>query len=85
MGHPHFRLKLEAVGFGIFIPLFFVTTGHQFDARALFAGSATLLRVPNFLAALLVHIVSVLIFPAAALATLRIGAHEARMRAHRVQ
>ena len=27
MTHPEFRRKLEAVGFGIFIPVFFVTSG----------------------------------------------------------
>src|SRR3954449_6024480 len=27
MTHPQFRLKLEAIGFGFFIPAFFVTTG----------------------------------------------------------
>jgi Kef-type K+ transport system membrane component KefB len=27
MTHPQFRLKLEAVGFGVFIPIFFVTSG----------------------------------------------------------
>jgi Sodium/hydrogen exchanger family len=31
MTHPQFRLKLEAVGFGVFIPVFFVTSGLRFD------------------------------------------------------
>ena len=53
MTHPAFRLKLEAVGFGFFIPVFFVTSGVRFDADALFADSSTLLMVPVFLAALL--------------------------------
>ena len=34
MTHPQFRLKLEAVGFGIFIPIFFVTSGLRFDLRS---------------------------------------------------
>ena len=27
MTHPRFRVKLEAAGFGVFIPVFFVTSG----------------------------------------------------------
>ncbi len=53
MTHPQFRLKLEAVGFGVFIPVFFVASGIRFDLAALFSSSATILRVPIFLAALL--------------------------------
>ena len=53
MTHPQFRTKLEAAGFGIFIPAFFVSSGAQFDLRALLGGS-TLAVVPVFLAALLV-------------------------------
>jgi len=53
MTHPHFRQKLEAVGFGIFIPVFFITSGLQFDLAALFSSPSTLLRVPIFLVALL--------------------------------
>src|SRR5258705_11364168 len=52
--HPKFHEKLEAIGFGVFIPVFFVASGVQFDARSLFADSSTILRVPLFLAALLV-------------------------------
>jgi Kef-type K+ transport system membrane component KefB len=51
--HPQFRLKLEAAGFGIFVPFFFVTTGVRFDLHALFAGGSAIARVPIFLAALL--------------------------------
>ena len=53
MTHPDFRLKLEAAGFGIFIPIFFVTTGVRYDLDALTADMSTLLHVPIFLAALL--------------------------------
>ena len=52
MTHPDFRLKLEAAGFGIFIPVFFVTTGVRYDLDALTADTSTLLHVPIFLAAL---------------------------------
>lgn len=51
--HPKFREKLEAVGFGVFIPVFFVASGLRFDANALFAGPGTVARVPIFLGALL--------------------------------
>jgi Kef-type K+ transport system membrane component KefB len=54
MTHPDFRRKLEAIGFGLFIPAFFVTTGVRFDLAALTADAATLAMVPLFLAALLV-------------------------------
>jgi Kef-type K+ transport system membrane component KefB len=53
MTHPQFRTKLEAAGFGIFIPVFFVTTGLRFDLDALFASAGTVARVPLFLLALL--------------------------------
>jgi Kef-type K+ transport system membrane component KefB len=50
--HPKFHDKLEAVGFGIFIPVFFISSGIQFDTGALFSSIGTMLRVPLFLAAL---------------------------------
>jgi len=53
MTHPQFRQKLEAIGFGVFIPVFFVTSGIRFDLAALFSSPSTLLRVPVFLVALL--------------------------------
>jgi len=52
MTHPEFRTKLEAVGFGVFIPVFFVTSGVNYDLTALTSSSSTVLRVPIFLAAL---------------------------------
>ncbi len=51
--HPQFRQKLEAVGYGVFIPVFFVATGVRFDLNALVANATNLARVPIFLAALL--------------------------------
>src|SRR6266849_3759590 len=53
MTHPQFRQKLEAIGFGVFIPVFFVTSGLQFDLAALLASPSTILRVPICLVALL--------------------------------
>jgi Kef-type K+ transport system membrane component KefB len=52
MTHPDFRRKLEAVGFGFFIPVFFVTSGVRFDLDALTASASNLAMVPVFLAAL---------------------------------
>ncbi|GAC1312805.1 MAG: cation:proton antiporter [Ktedonobacteraceae bacterium] len=53
MTHPQFRQKLEAIGFGVFIPVFFVASGIQFDLAALFSSPLTIVRVPLFLAAIL--------------------------------
>jgi Kef-type K+ transport system membrane component KefB len=52
MTHPDFRRKLEAMGFGIFIPVFFVTSGLRYDLNALFAKPSNVIMVPIFLAAL---------------------------------
>lgn len=38
MTHPLFRQKLDAVGFGVFIPFFFVVSGMELDLRALLSG-----------------------------------------------
>jgi Kef-type K+ transport system membrane component KefB len=54
VSHPNFRLKLEAVGYGFVIPVFFVASGLRFDVDALTSDAAALARVPLFLAALFV-------------------------------
>jgi Kef-type K+ transport system membrane component KefB len=54
MTHPEFRRKLEAIGFGLFIPVFFVTSGVGFDLDALTSSTSALVMVPIFLAALAV-------------------------------
>jgi Kef-type K+ transport system membrane component KefB len=51
--HPNFPVKLEAIGYGFLIPVFFVSSGIQFDLRALVNSSSSLLRLPLFLVALL--------------------------------
>jgi Kef-type K+ transport system membrane component KefB len=53
MTHENFRVKLEAIGFGLFIPVFFVTSGVRFDLSALLDTPSNLAMVPIFLAALL--------------------------------
>ncbi len=45
--------KLEAIGFGFLVPVFFIVSGMQFDLRALLANPATLALVPLFLVLLL--------------------------------
>jgi Kef-type K+ transport system membrane component KefB len=52
--HPHFRLKLDAIGYGFLVPVFFVASGVSFDLDALLDRPATLALVPLFLAALVV-------------------------------
>ena len=52
MTHPEFRHKLDAIGFGFFIPVFFVSSGVRYDADALFADVSNLVMLPIFLAAL---------------------------------
>ncbi|GAB2812041.1 cation:proton antiporter [Lentzea nigeriaca] len=51
--HPRFRIKLEAVGYGFLIPVFFVTSGLRLDLGGLLADAGALARVPLFLVALL--------------------------------
>jgi Kef-type K+ transport system membrane component KefB len=53
MTHPLFRGKLEAIGFGFFIPVFFVASGVRFDLDALLSSMDALVKVPVFLLALL--------------------------------
>ncbi len=54
MTHPNFHLKLEAIGYGFVIPVFFVSSGLRFDLDALLDAPSALARVPLFLLALLV-------------------------------
>jgi Kef-type K+ transport system membrane component KefB len=53
MTHPHFRTKLEGIGYGFLVPVFFVSSGLQFDLHALTSKVSTLLLVPIFAVALL--------------------------------
>ncbi len=52
-GAEPFRQKLDALGFGFLIPIFFVVSGAQVDLAALLASSSSLARVPLFLILLL--------------------------------
>jgi Kef-type K+ transport system membrane component KefB len=46
--------KLEAVGFGLLVPIFFISTGLNFDLDALLSDPTTLLMLPVFLVLLLI-------------------------------
>jgi Kef-type K+ transport system membrane component KefB len=41
--------KLEAIGFGFFVPIFFVTTGLRYDLNALLSSPTALMLLPMFL------------------------------------
>jgi Kef-type K+ transport system membrane component KefB len=52
--HPLFRTKLAGIGFGVFVPVFFVSSGMTTDVHALVSNPSGLVLVPLFLLALLV-------------------------------
>lgn len=52
--HPLYAVKLDAVGYGLLVPVFFVTSGLTLDLTGLVEHPAALATVPAFLLALLV-------------------------------
>jgi Kef-type K+ transport system membrane component KefB len=52
--HPQFRTKLEAIGFGLLIPIFFVSSGLKFNLKALLQSTSGMLQVPIYVVALFV-------------------------------
>lgn len=46
--------RLEAIGFGFLIPIFFIVSGVNFDLDSLLASPSTMLKVPLFLVLMLV-------------------------------
>lgn len=52
--HERFRVKVEAIGYGFLIPVFFVASGLRFDADALFGAPEHLVLVGALLVAMLV-------------------------------
>jgi Kef-type K+ transport system membrane component KefB len=52
--HPHLRTKLEAIGYGFLVPVFFVVSGLRLDLSGLMQNPGAIARVPLFLLALLV-------------------------------
>jgi Kef-type K+ transport system membrane component KefB len=51
--HPQFKTKMEGIGFGFLIPIFFISTGVEFQLKALLASPVALAEVPLFLVGLL--------------------------------
>ncbi len=51
--HPQFMIKMQGIGFGFLIPIFFIATGVQFDLRAMLANPGAIALVPFLVAALL--------------------------------
>lgn len=51
--HPYLRTKLEAIGYGFVVPVFFVSSGIRLDLTGLMHSPGALVRVPVFLGALL--------------------------------
>jgi Kef-type K+ transport system membrane component KefB/Trk K+ transport system NAD-binding subunit len=57
------RSKLDAIGFGFFVPLFFIYVGVQFDLQAFLAAPSAWLLLPALLAAaFLIKIISTIVF-----------------------
>jgi Kef-type K+ transport system membrane component KefB len=52
--NPEFLAKLEGIGFGFLIPIFFISTGVAFQLKGLLTHPAALAQVPLFLLALLI-------------------------------
>jgi Kef-type K+ transport system membrane component KefB len=53
LAHPRYPVKLEAIGFGLLIPVFFVTSGMTLDITGLIENPSALAGVPLVVAALL--------------------------------
>ena len=51
--HPNFRTKLDAIGYGFLVPVFFVSSGIRLDLTGLLHSPSALARVPLFPLALL--------------------------------
>ena len=51
--HPQFRVKLEALGYGFLIPVFFVSSGLRLDVSGLVSSADALARVPVFVVVVL--------------------------------
>ena len=50
---PQFQAKLEGIGFGFLIPIFFITTGVSYQLKALLTHPVAIAEVPLFVAAFL--------------------------------
>ncbi|MDR2985431.1 MAG: cation:proton antiporter [Nocardiopsaceae bacterium] len=52
--HPLYLVKLDAVGYGFFVPIFFIVTGANLDLPALVANHKSLALVPLLLAVMII-------------------------------
>ncbi len=52
--HPLFQVKIDAVGYGFFVPVFFILTGARLDVPALLASPEALVLVPILLVAIFI-------------------------------
>jgi Kef-type K+ transport system membrane component KefB len=52
--HPLYHVKVDAIGYGFFIPVFFILTGARLDIPALLDAGDTLMLVPVLLLAVFV-------------------------------
>jgi Kef-type K+ transport system membrane component KefB len=52
--HPLYHVKIDAIGYGFFIPVFFILTGARLDIAALLHAGGTLVLVPVLLVAVFV-------------------------------
>ena len=51
--HPQFRVKMDAIGYGFLIPVFFIASGMRLDVTGLVHSPEQLLRLPVYVAVLL--------------------------------
>lgn len=51
--HPVFRVKLDAIGYGFLIPVFFISSGMRLDISGLIHSPGQLLRLPVYVLVLL--------------------------------
>ncbi len=59
---PNLQLKLDAIGYGFFIPIFFIMVGVNFDLSALTASASSVILVPTLIVmAYLVNALSALL------------------------
>jgi Kef-type K+ transport system membrane component KefB len=52
--HTRLQPRMDAVGYGVFVPIFFVVTGMKFDLQAITGSTGGLLKLPLFVVLLLV-------------------------------
>jgi Kef-type K+ transport system membrane component KefB len=53
-GQERFAAKLDAIGYGFLVPVFFIVTGVRFDIHSLFASASSLALLPLIIVAILI-------------------------------